>query len=84
MDFKINKQRANRAAEIAKMTINKNYGGVIPKHNMVCIVTANKVSEEARKVSYNFRFELTKNQPYVGQVIVNEDLSVTKICEVIG
>jgi hypothetical protein len=83
MTFNINKQRANRAAEIARGVINRTYGGQIPDENMVCIVTASKVTETALKIGYNFRFEFKKNKPYVGQVIFNEDMSVTKILDII-
>ena len=83
MKFKIDKARANRQAEIARDVIVRQYDGKIPKNDMVCIVTATKEDEEAKKVSYGFRFEHRKNKPFVGQTVMNEYLNVTKIVEII-
>lgn len=82
MDFKINKQRANRTADIARMTIDKNYDGGMPL-GMICVVSAFKRDESDKGASYEFGFQDNNNQPYAGQLIVNEDMSITKICEII-
>jgi len=81
MTFKINKQRANRAAEIARGVLNRTYGGQMPEKDMVCIVTATQNNAPKPIVNYNFKF--TKNKPYVGQVFFNEDMSMTKIIDII-
>ena len=82
MDFKINKQRANRTADIARMAIDKNYDGGMPL-GMICVVSAFKRDENDKGASYEFSFQNNNKQPYASQIIVNEDMSIIKICEVI-
>lgn len=82
MDFKINKQRANRVKELTHLRFDGFYESQMRHPDMVFVGVARKGIRDNSPIVYDFYFEWKKNQPYVGQVIMT-DQNITKILEII-